>query len=150
VVRTHQLSRKRYGSWDVCRNRRPQATKAEIQGLNEELNNVSAERTTNVGRPRKRCVKAQADLAHINRLTAMGSWEPRLPMKSTNRLAAIVNNADACLNCSLLTTWRRPESLPALVVKDDYRAAEIIDRIRALIKKAPPRKDPLGINEAIV
>ena len=38
----------------------------------------------------------------------------------------------------------------ALVVSDGHRAADIIGRIRALIKKAPPRKDGLEINEAIL
>src|SRR3546814_14352029 len=35
-------------------------------------------------------------------------------------------------------------------VKDGRRAAEIIGRIRTLIKKEPPRKDALELNEAIV
>ena len=35
-------------------------------------------------------------------------------------------------------------------VKDGRRALEIIGRIRSLIKKEPPRKDALGVNDAIV
>ena len=35
------------------------------------------------------------------------------------------------------------------IVRDGHRAGDVIDRIRALIKKAPPRKDHLDINEAI-
>ena len=35
------------------------------------------------------------------------------------------------------------------IVKDGQRAGEVIDRIRALVEKAPPRKDRLDINEAI-
>ena len=38
----------------------------------------------------------------------------------------------------------------ALVIADGHRASEIIDRIRALAKKTPPRKDWLDINEAIL
>ena len=37
----------------------------------------------------------------------------------------------------------------ACIVKDGNRAAEVIGRIRELIKKAPPRKDRLEINGAI-
>jgi hypothetical protein len=37
----------------------------------------------------------------------------------------------------------------ARIVKDGNRAAEVIDEIRALIKKAPPRKNRLEINGAI-
>src|SRR5260370_8255162 len=35
------------------------------------------------------------------------------------------------------------------MVRDGNRAGEVIGRIRALIKKAPPRKDALAINEVI-
>jgi C4-dicarboxylate-specific signal transduction histidine kinase len=35
------------------------------------------------------------------------------------------------------------------IVKDGNRSAEVIDRIRALIKRAPPRRDRLEINGAI-
>ena len=35
------------------------------------------------------------------------------------------------------------------IVKDADRAGDVIGRIRALIKKAPPRKDGVDINEAI-
>ena len=35
------------------------------------------------------------------------------------------------------------------IVKDGNRAGDVIGRIRALVKKAPPRKDRVDINEAI-
>jgi hypothetical protein len=35
-------------------------------------------------------------------------------------------------------------------VESAVRASEVINRIRALVKKAPPRKDRLEINEAIL
>jgi C4-dicarboxylate-specific signal transduction histidine kinase len=94
--------------------------------------------------------EAQADLAHVNRLTAMGQLAASITHEVNQPLAAIVNNADACLNWLAANNLEEARESAALVVKDGYRAAEIIDRIRALIKKAPPRKDPLGINEAIV
>src|SRR5262249_27583032 len=36
------------------------------------------------------------------------------------------------------------------IVNEGIRAADVIDRIRSLIKKAPPRKDVLNINETIL
>jgi len=36
------------------------------------------------------------------------------------------------------------------IVEDGHRAGEVIDRIRALMKKAPPQKDRLEINGVIV
>jgi C4-dicarboxylate-specific signal transduction histidine kinase len=37
-----------------------------------------------------------------------------------------------------------------LIVESGVRAGEVMDRVRALVKKAPPRKDRLEINEAIL
>jgi len=36
------------------------------------------------------------------------------------------------------------------MIKQGNRASEVIERIRALIKKAPPRKDAVSINDAIL
>ena len=47
-------------------------------------------------------------------------------------------------------TWRRPGSLQRLSSADGHRAGEIISRIRAFAKKAPPQKDWLDINETIL
>jgi signal transduction histidine kinase len=80
----------------------------------------------------------------------MGQLAASITHEVNQPLAAIVNNADACLNWLAANSLEEARESAALVVKDGLRASEIIDRIRALIKKAPPRKDPLGINEAIV
>ena len=36
------------------------------------------------------------------------------------------------------------------IIKQGNRASEVIERVRALIKKAPPRKDAVSINDAIL
>src|SRR6202011_347974 len=36
------------------------------------------------------------------------------------------------------------------IIKEGNRASEVIGRIRALMKKAPPRKDAVSINDAIL
>ena len=67
-------------------------------------------------------------------------------------IAATVNNAQAALR---FLNAQRPnleevrEALGA-AVKDGNRTIDVIERIRALIKKAPPRKDALEINGAIL
>jgi signal transduction histidine kinase len=35
------------------------------------------------------------------------------------------------------------------IIKDSYRASEVISRIRSLVKKAPPRNDLVDLNEVI-
>ena len=67
-------------------------------------------------------------------------------------IAATVTNADAALRWLGAQPPDLEEARQALgrIVKDGNRASEVIGRIRALIKKAPPRKDALEINEAIL
>src|SRR5262249_31765474 len=36
------------------------------------------------------------------------------------------------------------------IVRDGNRAGEVVDRVRALVKKAPPRKDTLDLNDAMI
>src|SRR5262249_247494 len=36
------------------------------------------------------------------------------------------------------------------IVRDGSRAGEVVDRVRALVKKTPPRKDALDVNAAMV
>jgi C4-dicarboxylate-specific signal transduction histidine kinase len=94
---------------------------------------------------------AQNQLAHVHRVTAMGQLAASIAHEVNQPIAATVTNAQAALR------WldRRPADLEevrqalARIAKDGHRAAEVIDEIRALIKKAPPRKDRLEINGAI-
>jgi NO-binding membrane sensor protein with MHYT domain/nitrogen-specific signal transduction histidine kinase len=94
---------------------------------------------------------AQNKLAHANRVTTMGQLAASIAHEVNQPIAATVTNAGAALR------WldRRPPDLEevrqalARIAKDGNRAAEVIDEIRALIKKAPPRKDRLEINGAI-
>ena len=94
---------------------------------------------------------AQNQLAHVHRVTAMGQLAASIAHEVNQPIAATVTNAQAALR------WldRRPADLQevrqalARIAKDGHRAAEVIDEIRALIKKAPPRKDRLEINGAI-
>jgi PAS domain S-box-containing protein len=94
---------------------------------------------------------AQNKLAHANRVTTMGQLAASIAHEVNQPIAATVTNAQTALR------WldRRPPDLEevrqalARIVRDGNRAAEVIDEIRALIKKAPPRKDRLEINGAI-
>jgi PAS domain S-box-containing protein len=104
---------------------------------------------------RKRTAEAlrevQMELAHANRVATMGQLTASIAHEVNQPLAAAVTNAQAALR------WLdgRPPNLEevrqalARIVKDGNRGGEVIDRIRALIKKAPRRKDALAINEVI-
>jgi NO-binding membrane sensor protein with MHYT domain len=96
--------------------------------------------------------QTQADLAHIQRVTTMGELAASITHEVMQPLGAVVTNAQAALR----SLGAQPPDLDGVrqalggAVKDGWRAAEIIGRIRNLIKKEPLRKDALEVNEAIV
>jgi PAS domain S-box-containing protein len=99
----------------------------------------------------ERLRQLESDLAHMNRLSMMGELAASLAHEIAQPVAAARNNARAAthfLDRSLPDLGQVREAL-ACVVDDADRAGEILDRIRAHIKKAPPRKERVDLNQAI-
>jgi len=100
---------------------------------------------------RKRAEQLQADLAHINRVTTMGELTASLAHEIKQPIGATIINAEICLR------WLardRPDldelrNAASSIVKDGKRAGDVIDRIRALYKKAPPQRQLIDTNEII-
>jgi PAS domain S-box-containing protein len=104
---------------------------------------------------RKRAAEAlrevEMELAHANRVATMGQLSASIAHEVNQPIAAAITNAHAALR------WlgARPPDLEEVrqglgrIVQNGNRAGDVIGRIRALIKKAPPRKDALAINEVI-
>jgi PAS domain S-box-containing protein len=93
--------------------------------------------------------KAQAELAHVTRVTTLGELTASIAHEINQPLAAVVNNASACLRWLAAQNLEEARQSASLVIADGHRAGEIIARIRALAKKAPPQKDRLDLNETI-
>jgi PAS domain S-box-containing protein len=93
--------------------------------------------------------EAQTALAHISRVTTMGELTASIAHEINQPLAAVVNNAGACLRWLAAQNLEEARQSASLVIADGHRAGEIIGRIRALAKKAPPQKDWLDLNETI-
>jgi PAS domain S-box-containing protein len=95
--------------------------------------------------------KMQMELAHANRVATMGHLTASITHEIKQPLAATVTNAQAALR------WlgRRPPDLEEVrqaldrIEESGHRGGDIVARIRALIQKAPPRKDRLDLNAAI-
>jgi PAS domain S-box-containing protein len=93
----------------------------------------------------------QMELAHASRVATMGQLSASIAHEINQPIAGVITNANAGLR------WlgaRRPNLAEAReafgrIVRDGNRAREVIDRVRALARKAPPRFDRLDINEAI-
>jgi C4-dicarboxylate-specific signal transduction histidine kinase len=153
VVRTHQFAlARRHGNWEVIETAGLKLAKAEIKRLNEELEQRVVERTSQLMLASEALREAQTELAHVNRVTTMGELAASIAHELNQPIAAAVTNADAALRWLGTQPPNLEEVRQALgcIVKDGNRAGDVIGRIRALIKKAPPRKDGLEINEAIL
>jgi PAS domain S-box-containing protein len=95
---------------------------------------------------------AQAELAHVNRVTTMGQLAASIAHEIKQPITAVVTNASA----GLLWLDAQPPELGEVrdafdrVINAGNRAGQVIGQIRALIKNDPPRKDDLDLNEAIL
>src|SRR6266481_258045 len=93
----------------------------------------------------------QVDLARVSRLTTMGELVASIAHEVNQPLTAVTNNGNACLRL-LADHNLEPEVLRRALkemVEDSTRASAIIARIRAFIKKTPPQKIQVDINEVI-
>jgi PAS domain S-box-containing protein len=96
--------------------------------------------------------EAQAELAHVTRVTTVGALTAAIAHEINQPIAATVANASAGLRWIAAQPPALEETRQALarIVRDGNRAGEVIGRIRALVKKGPPRKERFDINEAVL
>jgi PAS domain S-box-containing protein len=95
--------------------------------------------------------QAQADLAHVSRVTTMGELTASLAHEVNQPIAAAVTNANTCLRWLTRDHPDVEEARAAAmrIVKDGTRAAEIVSRIRLLFKKGAPQRELVDVNEVI-
>ena len=93
----------------------------------------------------------QMELAHANRVATMGQLSASIAHEISQPIGAAITYAQAGLSWLRAQPPNLEEALQALnlIVESSVRAGEIIDRIRALIKKAPTRNERLDINNGI-
>ncbi|HXZ17884.1 MAG TPA: ATP-binding protein [Roseiarcus sp.] len=95
--------------------------------------------------------QTQAELAHVARLTTLGELTASIGHEVNQPIAASLTNAQAALRWLRSDPPELNEVRQALerIVRDAARAAGIVQRIRDLVKKAPPRDDNVDVNAAI-
>jgi PAS domain S-box-containing protein len=96
--------------------------------------------------------EVQTELAHANRVATMGQLTSSIAHEVNQPITAAVTYALAARRWLSAEPPDFGEVSGALagIIKEGNRASEVIGRIRALIKKAPPRKDAVSINDAIL
>ncbi|HLN98882.1 MAG TPA: PAS domain S-box protein [Pyrinomonadaceae bacterium] len=94
----------------------------------------------------------QAELAHLNRVMTVGELTASIAHEINQPLAAIVMNGNAALRWLALDppNLARARDSAELIIRDGDRASHVIARIRALLKKAPPSKTLLDVNEFVL
>ena len=94
----------------------------------------------------------QSELAHANRVATMGQLTASIAHEIKQPIATARNNARAALNFFDKSPPDVAELREALtcIVSDTDRAGDVVDRIGSLIKKAPPRKEVVDLNAAIL
>ena len=122
-------------------------TVKELQRTNEALQAESLERK----QAEEALRQAQAELAHVNRVTAMGELTASLAHEVNQPIAAAVTDANTCLRWLSRDHPDVEEARAAAtrVAKDATRAAEIVSRVRQLFKKAAPERELVDANEVI-
>jgi signal transduction histidine kinase len=166
VTRTHEFAvARRNGKWEVIETSELKQAKREIQRLNNELEQRVIERTwqfMNANEELKRQIEerqraeealsaAQSELAHASRVTVMGEMLASIAHEVTQPLTGIITNGNACLNWLHGATPNMDKAHGAAerIIRDGERANEVIQEIRTLVKKTPPHKVCLDINDLI-
>jgi PAS domain S-box-containing protein len=91
------------------------------------------------------------ELAHVNRIATMGELTSSLAHELNQPLAAIRNYANAAqryLSQGKADLTKVREALEG-ILRDDRRAAEVISRVRGLLKKEEPRYRLVHMNDVI-
>jgi PAS domain S-box-containing protein len=100
----------------------------------------------------RRYREAQLELAHANRVATMGQLTASITHEVNQPITAAVTYALAArrLLAAEPKDHLEVDDVLSLIIKEGNRAGEVVGRIRALIKKAPARKDAVEINDAVV
>jgi PAS domain S-box-containing protein len=112
---------------------------------------VNARDITERKRAEEALREAQADLAHITRVTTMGELTASLAHELRQPIAAAMTNARTCLR------WLGREQpdieearmATSRVVNDTTRASEIISRIGSIFRKGEPKREVVDLNGII-
>jgi C4-dicarboxylate-specific signal transduction histidine kinase len=94
----------------------------------------------------------QSDFAHMNRVSTMGELAAAITHEVNQPITAAVTYALAARRwlSAEPPNFREMEDALSLIVKEGHRAGEVIERVRALVKKVPARKDAVAIDDAIL
>jgi C4-dicarboxylate-specific signal transduction histidine kinase len=120
---------------------------AELRQTNEQLLAEIAERK----RAEDAYYDAQAEIARVTRMSAMGALAASISHEVNQPLAAVVTNADACMMWLCTEPPNVEEARTALdrIAQEGTRASDVVRHIRALFTRAVPERAPVYVNEVL-
>ena len=94
----------------------------------------------------------QSELAHASRVAMMGQLTASITHEVNQPITAAVTYALAARRFLSTDPPNFPEVDDALslIVREGNRAGKVVERVRALVKKVPTRKDAVAIDDAIL
>ena len=100
---------------------------------------------------REKLRQLETDLAHLSRVSMLGELAASVSHELKQPIAAVALDAATCLR------WLRRDhpdvhkagEAASRIIDDAGRADEIIDRLRALYKKSPPKRELVDVNHTI-
>jgi PAS domain S-box-containing protein len=105
----------------------------------------------NLRESERRYREAQAELAHVTRVTTLGELTASIAHEVNQPLAGVVANAEACLGWLERETPNLDKARRSVewIIEDSNRAGEVIRRVRALATRTDAQKAPLDVNHAV-
>jgi C4-dicarboxylate-specific signal transduction histidine kinase len=120
---------------------------AELRQSNEQLLGEMAERK----RAEEAYFEAQAEVARMTRVSAMGALAASISHEVNQPLAAVVTNADACMMWLSGEPPNLEEARAAVecIAQQGTRASDVVRHIRAMFTKATPERAKVQLNDLI-
>lgn len=90
-------------------------------------------------------------LAHLGRVAVLGELSGAFAHELAQPLTSILGNAEAALQIVRSETGRAPDVEDILmdIIKDDVRAAEVIQRLRAMLARGEIQRQPTDLNQVV-
>ena len=120
--------------------------KRELHLVGEVFANLLARKVAEV-----ELQKLREDLGHVNRVATIGELTTSLAHELNQPLTAILSCAQVAQRLIAVDPIDRGEFREILteIIEDGKRAAAVIDRLRALLKKGDPQLTILDLNETV-
>jgi len=119
----------------------------ELLRANETLQSEIAYRK----RAEEELRQAQAELARVSRMTAMGELTSSLAHEVNHPIGAIMINAETCLRwlSHEVPNVERARTIANMIVRDGTRASATVARLQRLFDKAAPTSESVDVNDVI-